>query len=444
MGNDNLMQGLVSLKHPTVRLVTTTHADDMYTWVGRDEDLEWIAVHLKHYQNVSGARVNFEKSRIFNLDIETATITMKSLGTRMQQDDGNRVFSTNLRVSEMKSNEEQQPEEDEIVEKLKILGVCFNLMEDGWKENWQSWQQRSIQQIDTWRDWRLSTGQKVKYFVTYCIPAGNFLASVYPPPEKTMKAVIKKLFVWFYGRATFLLARVVSYQQQKNEKEAGGSQKYLQHGHAASPATLPVMDVDSGLQTQDLIKELDGVVSGALTVVEMEGGPIEHSGKGMDFPQLLEEQSPEVEKNSDRKAEEFQPWMEYKTFGENESEDKGLDGVMHPSPGMGTGVHSRPSGHRGGREKDLQEIIRLARNPRWFSRLKINKRFLQQQPFEKLNQQRKKKRVKKRGEGRIRGIQTNADGKPGTDSSEEEGEVPRRSRSVEAMRHTRKNCPWKT
>ncbi|KAL8202201.1 UNVERIFIED_CONTAM: hypothetical protein K2H54_002084 [Gekko kuhli] len=101
---------------------------------------------------------------------------------------------------------------------VKILGILFSLRETEWRENWRRWQRRVTGYLEKWTHWKLSTGQKVWFFMAYCIPAGNYLATVYPPPEATIAAVTRDVFRWLFGTVTFPLARVVP---QRKQREGG-------------------------------------------------------------------------------------------------------------------------------------------------------------------------------------------------------------------------------
>lgn len=45
-------------------------------------------------------------------------------------------------------------------------------------------------------------------FMTYSIPAGNYLAGVYPSPVDVVTRVTREIYKWLFGRITFPLARV--------------------------------------------------------------------------------------------------------------------------------------------------------------------------------------------------------------------------------------------
>lgn len=44
--------------------------------------------------------------------------------------------------------------------------------------------------------------------MTYSIPAGNYLAGVYPPPVDVVTRVTREIYKWLFGKITFPLARV--------------------------------------------------------------------------------------------------------------------------------------------------------------------------------------------------------------------------------------------
>ena len=171
------------------------HADDLYVWLRDEADLERAKGHLRDYQRISGARINLAKSKIYSLEGDSGKIMKRPL------------------VSE---GTDPEPAEEEEEKGIRILGITFSLTKEGWKENWRSWTQRTLLRLDKWKRWRLPTVQKVRYFSTYCVPAGNYLAGVYPPPQDLMKDVMRKVVKWILGVLHFPLARVVTFRKHSH------------------------------------------------------------------------------------------------------------------------------------------------------------------------------------------------------------------------------------
>lgn len=195
---DKGIKGLWPQTEKHLNLSVLAHADDVYLWLDGEQDLKRARQHLKRYEEASGAKINEQKSKLYVLDGSTTRIRVSP----MMEDGG-------------QENKEQTSNE---VESIKILGILFDLKKEGWRANWAIWQGRVEQRLQKWRTWRLTTAQKVKYFMTYCIPAANYLASVYPPSISVMKVITRKIFQWIFGTIHFPLARLVI---QRKQREGG-------------------------------------------------------------------------------------------------------------------------------------------------------------------------------------------------------------------------------
>ncbi|KAL8172647.1 UNVERIFIED_CONTAM: hypothetical protein K2H54_004766 [Gekko kuhli] len=133
-------------------------------------------------------------TEVFNYIWETKTVDTSTIRTEFLQTSGVR---------------DTEGEGEGPTDTIKIFRVQFYLTEDGWRRNWDEWYEKVSVRLQQWKNWSLSTEQKIHYFNTYCIPVANYLAGIYPPPMEIITQLTRQLFTWILGMTNFPLARVV-------------------------------------------------------------------------------------------------------------------------------------------------------------------------------------------------------------------------------------------
>uniref|UniRef100_A0A803TYK9 Reverse transcriptase domain-containing protein n=1 Tax=Anolis carolinensis TaxID=28377 RepID=A0A803TYK9_ANOCA len=150
------------------RVKYAVHADDISFFVNNREEIASVMTTLGGYQQVSGAQINLQKSRLISFVREKGTLCLSP-----------------VEVVTASKQTQQENQTLERLEECKILGLWFSIKPSGWEKNWHLWLKKIKEYFDKWKPWRLNVYQKAVYVKTYIMPLALNLAAVYPPPRKS-------------------------------------------------------------------------------------------------------------------------------------------------------------------------------------------------------------------------------------------------------------------